>query len=69
MAAMIRLQWPGCCSPSWLAVPTWYWARALPGKGIRTVDLNGADHDLDVEHHSYVLCLASAHSWTAVVGF
>jgi len=46
----------------------WYWARALPGKGIRTVDLNGADHDLDIEHHSYLWCLASAHSWTAVVG-
>jgi hypothetical protein len=31
------------------------------------VDLNGADHDLDFEHYSYILCLASAHSWTAVV--
>jgi hypothetical protein len=54
MAAMIRLQWPECCSPSWLAGPPWYWARALPDKGIRTVDRNGADHDLDIAPHSYL---------------
>jgi hypothetical protein len=34
---------------------------------VHKVDLNGADHDLDFEHYSYVLCLASADSWTAVV--
>jgi hypothetical protein len=35
---------------------------------VHKVDLNGADHDLDFEHYSYLLCLASAHNWTAVVG-
>jgi hypothetical protein len=31
------------------------------------VNLHGADHGLDFEHYSYLLCLASAHGWTAVV--
>src|SRR5258707_1022718 len=35
---------------------------------VHKVDLDGADHDLDFEHYSYLLCLASAHSWAAVVG-
>src|SRR5258708_121666 len=34
---------------------------------VHKVDLNGAAHDLDFEHYSHLLCLASAHSWTAVV--
>src|SRR5258708_36261839 len=35
---------------------------------VHKVDLNGADHGLDFEHYSHLLCLASAHSRTAVVG-
>ncbi len=35
---------------------------------VHKVGLNLADHDLDFEHYSYLLCLASAHGWTAVVG-
>ena len=33
---------------------------------VHKVDLNGPDHDLDFEHYSYLLCLASVHSWTVV---
>ena len=31
------------------------------------IDPDGADHDLDFEHYSYLLCMASAHTWTSVV--
>jgi hypothetical protein len=31
------------------------------------VDLNSADYDLDFAHYSHLLCLAFAHSRTAVV--
>ena len=38
-------------------------AAAVP-----TVDHKSTDPDLDIEHYSYVLCLAFAHTWTAVGG-
>jgi len=37
------------------------------GAAVHKVELNGADHGLDFEHYSHLLCLASAHRWTAVV--
>src|SRR5216684_3615168 len=38
------------------------------GAAVHKVDLNDADHGLDFEHYSHLLCLASAHSRTALVG-
>src|SRR5215472_12296419 len=38
-------------------------AAAVPA-----VHLNSADHDLDIEHYSYLLCLAITHTWTAMGG-
>src|SRR5258708_14272577 len=35
---------------------------------VHAVGLDGADHHLDSEPSPYVLCLASAHTWTSVVG-
>ena len=33
---------------------------------VLTVDLNAADHRLDIEHYPYLSCLASAYPWTSV---
>src|SRR5215469_10455263 len=33
---------------------------------VHTVDINAAYRCLDIEHYVYLLCLASADSWTAV---
>jgi hypothetical protein len=38
-------------------------AAAVP-----TIDLDAADAHLDIEHYSYLLCLALAHTRTAVGG-
>src|SRR5262249_44246434 len=38
------------------------------GATIRAVRLNAADHCMDCEHYPYLLRLASAHTWTPVVG-
>ena len=35
---------------------------------VHTVDFDIADHHLDSEHHSDLLCLAFAQAWTALVG-
>src|SRR5262249_7387329 len=35
---------------------------------VHAVSGDAADHDLDTEHYPYLLCLASAHAGTAVVG-
>src|SRR5215469_10140885 len=35
---------------------------------VPTVALDGANHGLDSKHYSYLLCLASAHTWAAVGG-
>ena len=35
---------------------------------VRAVGLDGADHSLDRQHHSYLLRLASAHAWSSLVG-
>ena len=43
------------CAP---VVYPWYLLWMLP---FLQVDLDGADHGLDFEHHSYLLCLAPAH--------
>ena len=33
---------------------------------VLAVDLNAADHRLDIEHYPYLSCLASAYPWTSV---
>jgi hypothetical protein len=34
---------------------------------VHTVDLNAADHRLDIEDYTYLLCVPSPNAWTALV--
>lgn len=35
---------------------------------VYALDYKAADHDLDIEHLPYLLCVASTYPWAAVVG-